>query len=72
MVIVSLGPEAVIMNIGDETLVLHGPLDDLPTDAFVIANAQGAQPSFTGVAVKYVPATAAALGAYTILRSRVS
>ena len=62
---------ATITNTGDEALkVLNDPsgaLDDLPTDTFVIANAQGAQPSFTGVRVKYVLETAATLGAYTIL-----
>jgi len=82
MFIVSPGPDAVesvehlkvlatITNTGDEALkVLNDPrgaLNDLPTDTFVIANAQDAQPSFTGVQVKYVPATAAALKAYTAL-----
>jgi len=82
MFIVSLGPDAVesvehlkvvatITNTGDEALkVLNDPsgaLNNLPTDTFVIANAQGARPSFTGVQVKYVPATAIALEAYTIL-----
>ncbi|KAF8963005.1 peptidyl-Lys metalloendopeptidase [Flammula alnicola] len=62
---------ATITNTGDETVkVLNdpsGPLSKLPTDTFAITDATGAQPSFTGIKVKYVPKTAAALGAYTIL-----
>jgi len=82
MFIVPPGPDAVesvehlkvvatITNTGDEALkVLNDPsgaLNDLPTDTFTIANAQGAQPSFTGVQVKYVLETAATLEAYTVL-----
>ena len=62
---------ATITNTGDETLKVlndpRGPLNKLPTDTFVITDAKGAQPSFTGIKLKYVPKTAAALGAYTIL-----
>ena len=79
---ISSGPEAVdsvehlkivatVTNTGDETLKVlndpHGPLNKLPTDTFVITNANGAQPSFTGIKLKYVPKTAAGLGAFTIL-----
>jgi len=62
---------ATITNTGDETLKVlndpRGPLNKLPTDTFVITDAKGAQPSFTGIKLKYVPNAAAALGAYTIL-----
>ena len=62
---------ATITNTGDETLKVlndpRGPLNKLPTDTFVITDAKGAQPSFTGIKLKYVPKTAATLGAYTIL-----
>ena len=76
------GPEAVdsvehlkivatVTNTGDETLkVLNDPrrpLNKLPTDTFVITDATGAQPSFTGIKVKYVPKIAATLEAYSIL-----
>jgi peptidyl-Lys metalloendopeptidase len=82
MFILSPGPPAVdtvehlkivatITNTGDETLKVlndpRGPLNKLPTDTFVITDAKGAQPSFTGIKLKYVPKTAAALGVYTIL-----
>ncbi|KAF8962981.1 hypothetical protein BDZ97DRAFT_2059311 [Flammula alnicola] len=62
---------ATITNTGDETAkVLNypsGPLSKLPTDTFAITDATGAQPSFTGIEVKFVFKTAAALGDYTIL-----
>lgn len=62
---------ATITNTGDEILkVLNdpsGPLNKLPTDTFVINDSKGAQPSFTGIKLKYVPETAAAVGAYTTL-----
>jgi len=45
----------------------RGPLNKLPTDTFVITDATGAQPSFTGIKLKYVPKTAATLEAYSIL-----
>jgi peptidyl-Lys metalloendopeptidase len=82
MFISSPGPEAVdsvehlqivatITNTGDETLKVlndpNGPLNKFPTDTFVITDAKGAQPSFKGIKLKYVPKTAAALEAYTIL-----
>ncbi|KAF8962979.1 hypothetical protein BDZ97DRAFT_1905037 [Flammula alnicola] len=62
---------ATITNTGDETVKVlndpRGPLSKLPTDTFAITDATGAQPSFTGIKVKYVPKTAVALGAYTVL-----
>jgi peptidyl-Lys metalloendopeptidase len=62
---------ATITNTGDETLKVlndpRGPLNKLPTDTFAISDAKGAQPSFIGIKLKYVPKAAAALGAYTIL-----
>ena len=82
MFISSTGPEAVssvehlkiiatVTNTGEETLKVlndpRGPLEDLPTDTFVITDATGAQPSFTGIKMKYVPKTAVALEAYSIL-----
>ena len=78
----SPGPEAVdsvehlkilatVTNTGDETLKVlndpRGPLNKLPTDTFVITDATGAQPSFTGIKLKYVPKTAVAVEAYSIL-----
>ena len=82
MLIFSPGPEAVdsvehlkivatVTNTGDETLKVlndpRGPLNNIPTDTFVITDAKGSQPSFTGIKLKYVPKTAAALEAYSIL-----
>ena len=82
MFIFSPGPEVVdsvehlkitatVTNTGDETLKVlndpHGPLNKLPTDTFVITDATGAQPSFTGIKLKYVPETAVAVEAYSIL-----
>jgi len=76
------GPEAVvnvagltvvatITNSGDETLKVledpYSPLSTLTTDTFTITDASGAQPSFTGLRAKYVPRTAADIGAYTVL-----
>ena len=62
---------ATVTNTGDETLKVlndpHGPLNKLPTDTFVITDATGAQPSFTGIKLKYVPKTAVAVEAYSIL-----
>jgi len=62
---------STVTNTGDETLKVlndpRGPLNKLPTDTFAITDAKGAQPSFTGIELKYVPNTAAALGAFTIL-----
>jgi len=62
---------ATVTNTGDETLKVlndpHGPLNKLPTDTFVITDAKGSQPSFIGINLKYVPKTAVALGAYSIL-----
>ena len=62
---------ATVTNTGDETLKVlndpHGPLNKLPTDTFVITDTTGAQPSFTGIKLKYVPKTAVALEAYSIL-----
>jgi len=62
---------ATITNTGDETLKVlndpRGPLNKLPTDTFVITDAKGSQPSFTGIKLKYVLKTAAALEAYTTL-----
>jgi len=78
----SPGPEAVdsvehlkivatVTNTGDETLKVlndpRGPLNKIPTDTFVMTDAKGAQPSFTGINLKYVPKTVAALEAYSIL-----
>ena len=82
MFIFSPGPEVVdsvehlkitatVTNTGDETLKVlndpHGPLSKLPTDTFIITDATGAQPSFTGIKLKYVPETAVAVEAYSIL-----
>ena len=39
----------------------------MPTDTFRISDASGAVPSFSGIKVKYVPSTAANLGAYTTI-----
>ena len=62
---------ATITNTGDETLKVlndpRGPLNNLPTDTFVITDAKGSQPLFTGIKLKYVLKTAAALEAYTTL-----
>ncbi|KDR79947.1 hypothetical protein GALMADRAFT_92107 [Galerina marginata CBS 339.88] len=67
----SLKVVATITNTGDEKIKVlndpRGPLSKLPTDTFAITDASGAQPSFTGIKVKYVPKTAATLGAYTVL-----
>ncbi|KIM38232.1 hypothetical protein M413DRAFT_76264 [Hebeloma cylindrosporum] len=82
VLITSPGPDAIdsvehlkivatVTNTGDETLKVlndpHGTLNKLSTDTFVIANAKGAQPSFMGIKLKYVPKTAADLEVYTIL-----
>ena len=62
---------ATVTNTGDETLKVlndpRGPLNKSPTDTFVITDAKGSQPSFTGIKVKYVPKTAVTLEAYRIL-----
>ncbi|PPQ80565.1 hypothetical protein CVT25_001599 [Psilocybe cyanescens] len=67
----SLKVVATITNTGDETIKVlndpRGPLSKLPTDTFAITDGTGAKPSFTGIKVKYVPKTAATMGAYTIL-----
>jgi len=82
MFIHSSGPKAVdsvehlkivatVTNTGDETLKVlndpRGPLNKLPTDTFVITDTTGAQPSFTGIKLKYVPNTAVTLDAYSTL-----
>ncbi|KAF8068946.1 hypothetical protein FPV67DRAFT_1625073 [Lyophyllum atratum] len=71
------GPEAVtdvnnlkvtttVTNTGDEILRIlnhpNSPLSKLPADTFMITDATGAAPAFTGIKVKYVPATAIAAG----------
>lgn len=60
-----------LTNTGDETLKIlndpRGPLNKLPTDTFAISTGSGATPSFTGMKLKYVPSTAAELGAFTVL-----
>ncbi|KAJ3502211.1 hypothetical protein NLJ89_g8991 [Agrocybe chaxingu] len=62
---------ATIANTGDETLkVLNDPrgaLSQMATNTFTITDGTGARPSFTGIKVKYVPSTAAAAGAFTVL-----
>lgn len=59
-----------LVNTGDQTLKLlndpRGPLSTLPTDTFVITDAKGARPAFTGVRAKYVPDRAAALDDETV------
>jgi len=82
MLITSPGPEAVdsvehlkivatVTNTGDETLKVlndpRGPLNKLPTNTFTITDGKGSRPSFMGIQLKYVPETAAALGAYSTL-----
>ncbi|KAF5314762.1 hypothetical protein D9611_007174 [Ephemerocybe angulata] len=61
----------VLTNTGDETLrILNdplGPLSKLPTDTFAVVNSQGSAARFGGIKAKYVPAVAAAAGAYTTL-----
>lgn len=67
----SLKVVATITNTGDEAIKIlndpRGPLSKLPTDTFAITDGTGAKPSFTGIKVKYVPKTAASMGAYTTL-----
>lgn len=45
----------------------RGPLSKLPADTFTIINANGSKPAFTGIRVKYVPQTAVAQNAFTVL-----
>ncbi|KAF9051379.1 hypothetical protein BJ165DRAFT_1400905 [Panaeolus papilionaceus] len=63
--------KTVLTNTGDETVKVlndpRGPLSKMPTDTFTITNAKGDKPAFNGIKVKYVPATAAANGGYTVL-----
>jgi peptidyl-Lys metalloendopeptidase len=60
-----------LTNTGDETLRIlndpNGPLSKLPTDTFSVVNAKGSAAQFSGIKAKYVPAVAAAAGAYTTL-----
>jgi len=63
--------EATITNTGTEAVKI---LDDPRTLAstrsvnkFSIIHANGGSPSFTGIAVKYSPESAAKAGAYTVL-----
>ena len=67
----SLKLTTTLTNTGDETLKIlndpRGPLNKLPTDTFAISAGSGATPSFTGMKLKYVPSTAAELGAFTVL-----
>ncbi|KAH9478705.1 Peptidyl-Lys metalloendopeptidase [Psilocybe cubensis] len=67
----SLNVMATITNTGDEAIKIlndpRGPLSKLPTDTFTITDSTGAKPAFTGIKVKYVPKTAASIGAYTTL-----
>ena len=67
----SLKLTTTLTNTGDETLKIlndpRGPLNKLPTDTFAISTGSGATPSFTGMKLKYVPSTAAELGAFTVL-----
>jgi len=62
---------ATITNTGSDTVKVlndpRGPLSKMPTDTFRISDASGAAPSFSGIKVKYVPSTAASLGAYTTI-----
>lgn len=62
---------ATVTKTGDETLKvlsdLHGPLNELPADTFVINASKGAQSSFTGIKLKYAPETAIGVEAYTTL-----
>lgn len=55
-----------VVNTGDETITLlkdpRTPLSSWATNTFAVANEDGATPAFTGVKVRYVPETAAALG----------
>jgi peptidyl-Lys metalloendopeptidase len=56
---------ATVNNTGDETLKLlndpRGLLSTMPTRKFIIRNAAGEEPLFTGAMVKYVPADHAAV-----------
>jgi hypothetical protein len=68
-----------VTNTGDETLKIlndpRGPLSKIPTDTFVITDAAGSNPDFTGVRVKYVPENVLVIGkedAFTILAPGVS
>jgi peptidyl-Lys metalloendopeptidase len=45
----------------------HGPLNELPDDTSVINASKGAQSSFMGMKLKYVPETAVGVGAYSTL-----
>ncbi|TFK72456.1 zincin [Pluteus cervinus] len=49
----------IIRNTGDETLALledpHGPLSAFPADTFIITNANGTSPDFTGYMIKFSP-----------------
>lgn len=69
--VASLKLTTTLTNTGDETLKIlndpRGPLNKLPTDTFAISTGSGATPSFTGMKLKYVPSTAAELGAFTVL-----
>ncbi|KAF5316045.1 hypothetical protein D9619_006759 [Psilocybe cf. subviscida] len=60
-----------VTNTGNETLKIlndpRGPLSTRPTNTFSITDASGAKPAFTGIKLKYVPKTAVAVGAFTIL-----
>ena len=63
--------EAIITNIGKETVkLLDDPrtlASDTPVDKFSIIHANGDQPSFIGMLVKYSPEIAAKEGEYKVL-----
>ncbi|KAG6894864.1 hypothetical protein C0992_004260 [Termitomyces sp. T32_za158] len=65
--------KTTVTNTGDEIITLlnhpESPLNKLPTNKFTITDATGSFPAFTGIKVKYVPATAIAVGkdAVTVL-----
>ncbi|TFK72455.1 zincin [Pluteus cervinus] len=64
--IVDLKVTTIIRNTGDETLTLledpHGALSTFPADTFVITNANGTSPNFTGYMIKFSPEDAAENG----------
>ncbi|KAF5379072.1 hypothetical protein D9615_005979 [Tricholomella constricta] len=69
----NLKVKTTITNTGDEILKVlndpNSPLSKLPAHTFIITDANGASPAFTGIKAKYVPAAAIATGkdAVTVL-----
>jgi peptidyl-Lys metalloendopeptidase len=62
---------ATLTNSGDETVKVlkdpHSILSEHPANKFSVFNAEGSQPSFGGIKVKYVPEVAAKAGGYVSL-----